>query len=248
MSSAFVFEGLKMHLKARGMTYADVARGLRISEPTVKRIFAQRNCDLRRLQKLCELIQVDLAELARGLPRSDRLIHRLTHEQEEELMADPRLFIVAVCAIHQMRVEDITSIYDIEPAECVALHLRLEKIGILELHENNRIRLRLARTFPWIPDGPIMRYAKSQCGDFFNYSFSGPGQLMRMITVRITREAQEALVKRLEEVAREYNDQHSADARLPLDERHQISVLLAVRPWEPASFKALRRKNWGSGR
>jgi hypothetical protein len=87
-----------------------------------------------------------------------------------------------------------------------------------------------------------MRYAKSQCSDFFNYAFSGPGQLMRMITVRITREAQEALVKRLEEVAREYNDQHSADARLPLAERHQISVLLAVRPWEPASFKALRRK------
>jgi len=242
MSSAFVFEGLKMHLKARGMTYADVARGLRISEPTVKRIFAQRNCDLKRLQELCEFIQVDLAELARGLPRNDRLIHRLTHEQEEELMADPRLFIVAVCAIHQLRVEDITSIYDIEAAECVALLLRLEKIGILELHENNRIRLRLARTFAWIPDGPIMRYASSQCADFFNYAFSGPGQLMRMITVRITREAQEALVKRLEEVAREYNDQHSADARLPLGERHQISVLLAVRPWEPASFKALRRK------
>jgi transcriptional regulator with XRE-family HTH domain len=242
VSSAFVFEGLKMHLKARGMTYADVARGLRISEPTVKRIFASRNCDLKRLQALCEFVQVDLAELARGLPRQDRLIHRLRREQEEELMADPRLFLVAVCAIHQMRVEDISALYDIEGPECVALLLRLEKIGILELHENNRIRLRLARTFAWIPDGPIMRYAKSQTADFFNYSFSGAGQLMRMITVRISREAQEALVKRLEEVAREYNDQHSADARLPLEQRYQISVLLAARPWEPASFKALRRK------
>lgn len=231
-----------MHLKARGMTYADVARGLRISEPTVKRIFARRNCDLKRLQALCEFVQVELAELARGLPRQDRFIHRLTHDQEGELMADPRLFVVAVCAIHQMRIEDITAIYDIEPAECVALLLRLEKIGILELHENNRIRLRLARTFAWIPDGPIMQYAKSQTGDFFSYSFSAPGQLMRMITVRISREAQVALVKRLEEVAREYNDQHSADARLPVQERHQISVLLAVRPWEPAYFKALRRK------
>src|SRR4029079_11854184 len=100
MSSTFVFEGLKMHLKARGMTYADVARGLRISEPTVKRIFAPRNCDLRRLQALCEFVQVDLAELARGLPRTDRLINRLTHAQEEELPADPRLFIVPVSAIH----------------------------------------------------------------------------------------------------------------------------------------------------
>ena len=242
MSSAFVFEGLKMHLKARGMTYADVARGLRISEPTVKRIFARRNGDLKRLQALCEFVQVELAELARAAPRRDRFIHRLAHEQEEELMADPRLFLVAVCAIHQMRLEDIVALYDIDEPECVALLLRLEKIGILELHENNRIRLRLARTFAWIPDGPIMRYAKSQTADFFNSSFSGPGQLMRMITVRISRDAQVALVKRLEEVAREYNDQHSADSRLPLEERHQISVLIAARPWEPASFKALRRK------
>src|SRR4029078_3545424 len=108
---------MRMHVKERGMTYADVAKGLRISEPTVKRIFAQRNCDLKRLQELCEFIQVDLAELARGLPRNDRLIHRLAHEQEEELMADPRLFIVAVCAIHPLRVDAITSLHDIERAE-----------------------------------------------------------------------------------------------------------------------------------
>ena len=43
MSSAFVFEGLKMHLKARGMTYADVARGLRISEPTGADLAAARH-------------------------------------------------------------------------------------------------------------------------------------------------------------------------------------------------------------
>src|ERR1043166_3395747 len=51
-----------MHLKARGMTYADVARALGISEATVKRIFAAKNCTVERLDSLCELVQVDLAE------------------------------------------------------------------------------------------------------------------------------------------------------------------------------------------
>jgi AcrR family transcriptional regulator len=242
MSSAFVFEGLKMHLRARGMTYADVARGLKISEPTVKRIFATRNCNLRRLEALCEFVQVDFAELARGTPRADRSLHRLTHEQEESLMRDPKLFLVAVCAIHQMRLEEIVAIYRLEKPECLALLLRLEKMGILELHENNRIRLRLARTFAWIPDGPIMRYAKTQMGEFFQHSFAGAGQFMRLFTVRLSREALEALVKKLEELARECSDQHGIDSRLPLAERHQMSVLLASRPWEPALFKALRRK------
>ena len=241
MSSAFVFDGLRMHLKARDMTYADVARALKISEATVKRIFATRNCTLERLDALCELVEVDLAELARGAPREDRLIHRLTPEQEQELMAEPALLLVAICAIQQMRVDEMVELYELDEAQCVKLLLRLERIGILELHENNRIRLRLARTFAWNPDGPIMRYAKSQTPDFFDHGFDGPGEFMRMVTVRVSGEARVALLRRLEQVAREYDEQHSADSRLPLDQRHALSVLLAVRYWEPALFKALRR-------
>jgi DNA-binding Xre family transcriptional regulator len=242
VASGFLFDGLKMHLKAREMTYADLARALKISEATVKRIFASRNCTLERLDSICELLQVDLAELARGAPRGDRLINRLTPEQEEELMADPALFLVAICAIQQMRLEDIVALYELSEAQCIALLVRLERIGILELHENNRIRLRLARTFAWNPDGPIMRYAKSQTGDFFAHPFRAPGEVMRMVTVRVSAEGRIALLRRLEQLAREYDEQHRADSRLPLPERHALSVLLAVRHWEPALFKKLRRR------
>jgi len=241
MAAGFVFEALKMHLKARGMTYADVAKALKISEPTVKRIFALKNCTLERLDEICQLVQVDLAELARGMPRESRLINRLTREQEEELMSDPALLLVAVSALHQMRIEEIMATYQLDEAQCVRALLRLEKIGILELHENNRIRLRIARTFSWIPEGPIMRYVKSQLPDFFAHPFDRPGQLMHMISIRLSRAAQVALLQQLEQIAREYSEQHNADARLPLDQRQPVSVLLAVRPWEPELFKSLRR-------
>jgi DNA-binding Xre family transcriptional regulator len=241
MPSAFLFDALKMHLKARGLTYADVARALKISEATVKRIFALKNCTVDRLDDICELLQVDLAELARGMPREDRLLHRLTQEQEAELMSDPALLLVAVSALNQMRVDEIVETYTLDEAQCVALLLRLERIGILELHENNRIRLRIARTFSWIPDGPIMRYVKSQTGDFFAHEFNAPGELMRLISVRISGEAQVALLRQLEQIAREYNEQHNADAGLSLAKRKPVSVLVAVRAWEPALFKAFRR-------
>ncbi len=241
MSSAFVFDGLRMHLKARGMTYAEVARALKISEATVKRIFATKSCTLERLDSICDLLQVDLAELARGAPRDDKLISRLTPQQEQELMAEPALLLVAICAIQQMRVDEIVHLYDLDEAQCVKLLLKLERIGIVEVHENNRIRLRLARTFAWNPDGPIMRYARSQAPDFFNHAFEGPGEFMRMVTVRVSGEARMALLRRLEQVAREYDDQHRADSRLPLEQRYPLSVMLAVRYWEPALFKALRR-------
>ncbi len=242
MPSAFILDGLRMHLKARGMTYADVGKALKISEATVKRIFSTGNCTLERLDAICELAQVDVMDLARGAPREDRLINRLSREQEQEIVADPKLMLVAVCAIHQLRVEEIVRLYKLDQAQCVKLVLRLERIGILEVHENNRIRLRLARTFAWLPDGPIMRQAKAQLADFFDYAFGDPGELMRMMTVRISRDAQVALLRRLENVVREYAEQHSADARLPLDQRHELTILLAARPWEAAAFRSLRRK------
>jgi hypothetical protein len=242
MSSAFVFEGLKAHFKARGLTYADVARALKVSEATIKRIFATRNCTLERMDELCELAQVDLAELALGMPRESRLIARLTHEQEEELMSDPALLFMAVAALHQMRVDQIVEGYQLEEAQCVKLLVRLEKLGILELHENNRIRLRIARTFAWIPDGPIMRYVRSQLPHFFEHPFSAPGEFMRLVNVRLSADSQVALLRQVEQLAREYSDQHNADARLPLPQRPAVSMLLAVRPWEPALFKKLARR------
>ena len=242
MSSAFLFDGLRMHLKARGMTYADLARALGISEPTVKRIFATRNCTLDRLDSICEVLQVEMAELARGQPRQTRLIDQLTAGQEEELMSDPALLAVAACALQGLSVAEILEVYKLDEARCVRLLLRLEKIGILELHEGNRIRLRISRTFKWISDGPMMRFMKSQAADFFNHPFDAAGEIMRLITVRVSADGQVALLRRIEQLAREYEEQHAADLRLPLEQRNLVSVLLAVRRWEPAIFKKLRRE------
>jgi transcriptional regulator with XRE-family HTH domain len=242
MPAGLVFDALKMHLKARGLTYADVARALKVSEPTVKRIFAGRNCTLKRLDEMCDVLQVELAELARGLPRSARLVSQLTRAQEEQLMADPQLLCVAACAMHQMRVDEIVRLYDLDEAQCVRLLLRLERIGILELHEKNRIRLRLARAFSWIPDGPMMRFVRSQAAEFFDDPFARPGELMRLASVRLSAESRVALLRRIEEVVQEYAVQHAADARLPLAQRLPVTILLGVRSWEPKAFKALRRR------
>jgi uncharacterized membrane-anchored protein len=128
-----------------------------------------------------------------------------------------------------MRAGEIVATYQLTDAQC------------LELHERNRIRLRISRTFSWIPDGPIMRYVRSQMADFFDHGFGAAGELMRMISVRVAAEAQVALLRQIEQIAREYSEQHNAEARLPLEQRQPVSVLLAVRSWEPALFKALRR-------
>jgi hypothetical protein len=54
---------LKRQLKARGVTYAQVAIHLKKSEASIKRQFSQLNFSLRTLESICDLIDLDVVEL-----------------------------------------------------------------------------------------------------------------------------------------------------------------------------------------
>ena len=60
-----IVETLKRVLKARSMTYADLAAALRVSTPTVKRLFSQRTFTLERLEEILRVLEMDFYELAR---------------------------------------------------------------------------------------------------------------------------------------------------------------------------------------
>jgi len=242
MSSSYVFEAVRAHLRARGITYEHLAQVLGLSESALKKMFAKRDCTLSRLDEICAVLQVDLAELARGNPRHTRLITELSRQQEQEIVDNVRLFIVAVSTMQGMRFEEIISLYKITEAQCIAMLARLDKIGFLELMPQNRYRLLVAKAFRWIPDGPIMRWTKAHAPDYFDHLFDGPGETLRVINVRLSSESRTALLARLEQLAFEYEEQHNADARLPSSERFPLSLCLAIRPWEPKPFREMRRR------
>jgi len=124
-TTAFLFEAIKAHLRSRSLTYADLASGLGVSEGTVKRIFSRKRCSTEQLDAICERLQLELSDLVRTLPRSHKLLERLTWKQEEEVTDDTKLFVVAVCALHLLRIEEMLQYYDMTEAECVSKLLRL---------------------------------------------------------------------------------------------------------------------------
>ncbi len=136
-----------------------------------------------------------------------------------------------------MSLDDVVATFRIERSECISLLLRLERLGIIELHPGDRICVGVARTFAWIPNGPIMRHVASLAADYFDYPFTAQGELMRIINVRVSKPAGTALVARMEQLAREYSEQHTADSVLPLEQRPVLSICLAARHWEPALFR-----------
>lgn len=85
---------------------------------------------------------------------------------------------MAVAALNQLTVDDMLARYTLSRAACVGHLLALERLGILDLLPGDRIRLRVAREFDWLPDGPIRRYFRGHLEqDFLASPFAGPEAL-----------------------------------------------------------------------
>ncbi len=233
---------LKRLLKSQGMTYRDVARQLKLSEPSVKRLFSSGRFTVDRLVEISNLLGYTLAELSQEAIVGRDVLRVLTEKQEQELVSDAKLLIVAVCALNHWTLAEITSQYRITEHECLKHLLHLDKLGIIDLLPNNRIRLNVARNFDWRPMGPIRRYFQEhQLSHFLKSEFAGPDETMAFVHGMLTEQAMAQLHDELHRLRQRMADLHQDSLAAPLSRRHGVGLLLALRGWEPADFAKLRR-------
>ena len=240
--TAALIDVLKRELRARGITYASLAPRLQLSEASVKRMFSRRDFTLKRLDEICKHADIDFSELARAVAREQTLISQLSLEQEKEIVSDRKLFLIAVCALNHVSFDQIVETYDISPPECVRLMAKLDRLKFIELLPGNRMKLLVSRTFAWLPDGPIQRFFNNQAhNEFFRSRFNRPDEFMLVVNGMLSKGSSADVVARLKRITREFSDLHNEDARLPLDERSAMTLLVAVRHWQLAAFTELRR-------
>jgi len=234
---------LKRQLKARGMTYRDLAAALDLSEASIKRLFARGGFTLERLLQISHLLGFTLAELSQEAVLSGTRLHTLSESQERELVSDEKLLLVAVCVLNQWTVEEILAVYQLGEAECIRCLARLDRLRLLDLLPGNRVRLNVARDFDWRPDGPIQRFFLRQgLGEFLASGFAGEDEVLGFVHGMLTESAQAKLQAEIRTLRRRFAELHEESLVAPLAKRHGTGLLLAVREWELAAFTRLRRQ------
>ena len=233
---------LKKELKAAQMTYAELARALKLAESSVKRMLAGGDMPLSRIDAICRVLKLDFAELARRVADSQPLLAQLTEAQERAVVADKRLLLVAICVLSQWTLEQVTASYRLTDAEAIQRLAQLDRIGIIELKPLNRYRLKLAKTFRWRPHGPVMHFFRENALlDYFSGGFGGPGEGLLLVHGSIGKSLAPSFLDRMQRVAQDFAQQHQTDQKLPEKEREGYTLLLAMRSWEFEAFTALRR-------
>jgi AraC-like DNA-binding protein len=241
--SVALMDALKRELRARRVTYARVAQHLSLSEATVKRLFAQNELSLQRIDATCALLGLEFTDLAAAAVARTSVISQMTLEQEQELVEDPKLMLVACAVLSYWTLEHIVEHYELTRAECIEMLARLDRLKMIELQPNNRYRLRISGTFRWLPDGPFQQqFRKYAQMDYFQSRFNGESELMLQVFGALSAPSRSTLLSRLKNVAHEFAEMNQQDGPLPLSEKNSMTLVLAVRPWEPSNLRALRRK------
>lgn len=233
---------LKKQLKAQGMTYRDVARALKLSEPSVKRLFASGRFTIDRLVQVSNLLGYTLAELSKETLAAQTRLSTLTEKQEREMVSTPKLLLVAVCALNHWTMDEMLEIYKLTAPECIKYLLHLDTLRIIDLLPGNRIRLNVARDFDWRPSGPIRQYfLRRGLNDFLKSDFGREDEAMNFVHGMFTDEALAQMLNELRKLRQKFAELHEESASAPLGKRHGLGLLLAMREWEPEDFKRLRR-------
>jgi len=239
-----LIETLKTALKSHKITYADVGKALDMSEANIKRQFASNRFTLDRLEAICQIIQMDLSDLFQLYEDSRQRITQLTKEQEKGLVADSKLLLVAVCVRNRLSYEEILETYCLSEAECIQALAKLDRLKIIDLLPNNKIKLRISEDFRWLSDGPIEQFFSTQIQeDFLASRFSGQFDQRLFLYGLLSDTSLQHVKIKMQVLAKEFTELLRQDTKLPLGKRNSVGFLLAFRPWEAEIFKPLTRKN-----
>jgi transcriptional regulator with XRE-family HTH domain len=240
VNATHLVDTLKRLVRARGLTYADVAKRVGLSEASVKRLFSRGSFTLARLAQFCDVLDVDFFELARLARGREGDTREMTIAQEETLAREARLLGIFYLVWSGWTLDDIVSRFEITEPQCIGLLAKLDRLGLIDLMPGNRVRPKAAPATRLRADGPIRRlHGKRVVDDFLAPQFDRVGGYFAFEFRDLSRASVEILRRKLERLAIEFHELADLDAPLRPSARETIGLAIGIRPWTIATALGL---------
>jgi len=186
-----------------------------------------------------EAVKADLVELMNS---EQRRLEQLTVEQEQELVDDKTLLAVAICALNRWTMDEIVAFYDMTAGQCFQKLAKLDRLKLIDLLPNNRIKLLIAPNFRWQDNGPIQKLFQERLGpEFLRGRFDGDNECLIVLNGMLSQQNSADFQDKLRRLAWEFEAANREDSTLPLAQRRGLTTVLAVRGWQYGLFHPLRK-------
>lgn len=236
--SDLLVQALKQSLKSQNLTYREVANYLQLSEASIKRMFANSQLTLERIDAICEFLGIEISDLLQKMQQMTKRITQLSLEQEKIIVSNRKLCLVTVCVVNHWSVKDILNYYNLTEHECIQYLAELDKIKIIELLPKNKIKLLISPGFVWIPNGPIQKFFQQYIlSDFIESDFRNENEEMICQFGMLTSESNALFRKKLRQLSEEFLILKQQDSCEVINKRTGHACVLMIRPWAPVIFK-----------
>jgi transcriptional regulator with XRE-family HTH domain len=224
-------ELLKQALKAKGLTYKDVATLLDMTEAGVKRSFSLKTFSLHRFEQLCSLAGTTLENLSSGIAsHKEQNLHEYTLEQEKLFSETPQYLAVFDQLLNGKTVKKIEKKLKLSKGQVSSSLKEIEKVGLIEWLPKDRIRI-LVSDVKWRENGPLRRkFSKLAKDEFLQHDFSGKNENFSFSILKLTPKSFAELNIRIKELLTEFSQKGEVQSKMGLEQK-SVGLLSAVREW-----------------
>lgn len=148
---------IKELLKKQGANYSDLAKGLHISLPTVRRILSSESLSIERLIKICDFLKITFDELMQMSLRQTEKPQALSEEQEQFFVKHPATYSFLRLLGRGYTLSQIASQFSLEPKNIKEHLKKLDSLNLIQVQRNETVKILIHWPAPWRLNGPLMR-------------------------------------------------------------------------------------------
>jgi DNA-binding Xre family transcriptional regulator len=234
-----VLESLKGILRAKRITYAQIAQELGVHEATVKRHLNGRSVTLTTLESICRLVGVRLIDVVEAaLDDSEESRCTISLAQESMLLGDRMrafIFYLLQCGWTATRLRGE---FGISESSLTHHLLLLDHAGLIRLMPGNRVKVLVSRRPAWIAGGPARTAMDAWVASQFSRDELGNMPSYEIETVKISPRSVTALKRLTRELADAVEAAALRDRHLPADQIEWHAIFAAIRPVDPTTIVA----------
>lgn len=237
-----VIESLKGHLRARNLSYRELARAWELSEASVKRLMSGDDLSLSKVEAACRLLGLPVGEFYAkvNFEKGDEFFH-LSLEQESKLAALPELLHFFLLLEADWTPARIVRAYSITAAQKTRFLVQLDRLGLIELLPKDKVRRMHPGRLRFRRDGPLRQTIEKYVrGQFLDSSFLKENEYMGFVLLNLPPAEVDKLKIRFVEFLTE---------AVKTGERHRghpnaedFGLILAMRPWSLPLLEVLPRR------
>lgn len=148
---------LKKSMKANRLTYAHLATALKLSESGVKKIFRGKDLSLKKILRICEVLNISLADLLSEQGGSEFEDITFSEDQQKYFLTNmPCFYFYWKLVYERLPLDKVEASLALNSKESFKFLRALDKLGLLQLGPEKKIKLPRLRRIRSIGRGPLV--------------------------------------------------------------------------------------------